>query len=73
MSYFMLYFDNLMKNLGVTNDNFSSQNLAKSREPLEVGVTPLTATPKLSSTARLRTILPQIFLKHLFLCYILII
>ena len=22
MSYFMPYFDNLMKNLGVTNDNF---------------------------------------------------
>ena len=60
MSYFMPYFDNLMKNLGVTNDNFSSQNLAKSREPLEVGVTPLTATAQLSSTARLRIFLPQI-------------
>ena len=30
MSYFMPYFDNLMKNLGVTYDNFLSQNLAKS-------------------------------------------
>ena len=66
MSYFMLYFDNLMKSLGVTNDNFLSQNLAKSREPKVVGVTPLTATAQLSSTARLRTFLPQIFLKHLF-------
>ena len=66
MSYFMPNFDNLMKNFNVTNDNFSSQNLAKSREPLEVGVTPLTATPKLSSTARLRTILPQISLKKFF-------
>ena len=47
--------DNLMKNLGVTNNNFLSQNLAKSREPIEVGVTPLTASAQLSSTARLRT------------------
>ena len=57
----MLYFDNLMKNLGVTNDNFSSQNLAKSRELIEVGVTPLTVTAQLSSTAYFRTFSPQIF------------
>ena len=31
MSYFMPYFNNLMKNLGVTYDNFLSQNLAKSK------------------------------------------
>ena len=31
MSYFMKYFDNLMKKLGVTYDNFLSQNLAKSK------------------------------------------
>ena len=31
MSYFTPYFDNFMKNLGVTYDNFLSQNLAKSK------------------------------------------
>ena len=30
-----------MKNLGVTYDNFLPQNLAKSREPREVVVTPI--------------------------------
>ena len=59
-------FDNLMKNLGVTNDNSLSQNLAKSRELIEVGVTPLTVTAQLSSTAHFCTFSPKIFLKHLF-------
>ena len=72
MSYFMPNFDKLMKNLGVTNDNFLSQSL-KVQGAIEVGVTPMTVTGQLSSTARFRAFSPQILLKHIFLCYILII
>ena len=65
MSYFMPNFDNLMKNLGVTNDNFLSQSL-KVQGAIEVGVTPMTVTAQLSSIARFRTFSAQILLKHIF-------
>ena len=66
-------FDNLVKNLGVTNDNFLSKKFGFVQGAIEVGVTPMTVTGQLSSTARFRTFSPQILLKHIFLCYILII
>ena len=62
-----------MKNLGVIYDNFFPQNLAKSREPREVVVTPIQSKFNWENLSRLCTFSPQIFLKHLFLQYILII
>ena len=73
MSYFRLYFDNSMKNLGVIYDNFFPQNLAKSREPREVVVTPIQSKFNWENLSRFITFSPKIFLKHLFLQYILII
>ena len=66
MSYFMLYFDKLMKNLGVTNNNFLSKKFGQVQGAMEVGVSPMTVTSQLSSTARFRTFSPQILLKHIF-------
>ena len=58
-------FDNLMKNLGVTNNNFLSKKFGQVQGAMEVGVTPMTVTAQLSSTARFHTFSPQIFLKLL--------
>ena len=73
MSYYRLCFDNLMINLGVTYDNFLPQNLAKSREPREVVVTPIQSKFNWENLSCFHTFSPQIFLKHLFVQYIWII